>query len=214
MTNSANLMRMTPHIGSVAFVVGIHEPSLHTTPSRLSLSDVSAMSVVFNASSFAGPGSSFAIPYNTLRGISTELVDVKEGLDRMKVQMVSALLSSIFIVNAKVSTLLALPTLPKYKCEPVSSLRSYVFPTTPASDRGVRRNPRILLAVTAAMYAATFVSWVTLLVSQFRTLSEVKSNVLETYSWVPPEDCFVQQSAENLPGYCTSLPAASSISSH
>ena len=55
------------------------------------------MSVFLNASSFEGPGSSFAIPYNTLRGVSTELVDVKEGLDRMKVQMVSALLATIFI---------------------------------------------------------------------------------------------------------------------
>ena len=83
------------------------------------------------------------------------------------------------------------------------------------SGRGVKRNPRILLAVTAAMYTATLVSWVTLLVSQFRTLAEVKSNVLQTYSWVPPEDCFVQHwSAATLPGYCTALPAApSSITS-
>ncbi|KAM5531384.1 hypothetical protein V8D89_014947, partial [Ganoderma adspersum] len=192
-------MRMTSYIDSgPCFVV---EPSPHLT-------DVSAMSVVLNSSSFEGTGSSFAIPYNTLRGVSTELVDVKEGLDRMKVQMVSALLATIFIVCPKESTPLALPTPPKFTCGSASHNRRF-------GARGLKRSPRILLCVIAAMYTATFVSWVTLLVTQFRTLSEVKSNVLQTYTWIPPEDCFVLQSVQNMPAYCTTLPAApTSISGH
>ena len=70
------------------------------------------MSIVLNASSFEGPGSSFMIPYDTLSGVSTELVDVREGLDRVRVQMVSALLSTIFIGELHRSAIYPQPWVP------------------------------------------------------------------------------------------------------
>ncbi|KAI1787231.1 hypothetical protein LXA43DRAFT_719244 [Ganoderma leucocontextum] len=75
-------------------------------------------------------------------------------------------------------------------------------------DRGLKGTRRTLLCVTAAIYIATFVSWVALLVSQFRSLSTIKNDLVETSPWIPPSDCFVQRSVEDLPAYCIALPAA------
>ena len=58
------------------------------------------------------------------------------------------------------------------------------------------------------MYTATLASWVASIISQFRSLTTIKSHLIKMSSLDPSKDCFMQQLVEDFPGYCTTFPAA------
>ncbi len=97
-----------------------------------------------------------------------------------------------------------------------------VFLTVACSRRDLKGNRRKLLCVTTAMYTATFIYWVVLVVSQFQTLHVVERHSSDDHWWldsvttslIPPSECFPGSST--LPEssqYCTSAQAPQNFQS-
>ncbi|KAM5531990.1 hypothetical protein V8D89_014324 [Ganoderma adspersum] len=122
------------------------------------------------------------LPLGTLSIAVDEMFDMSGMLDRIQMQMVVTLLSTISVGEQSESIL--------------------------------KGNRRKLLAVTVAMYTATFVYWVSSVVGQFRTLRALMRHLSSEISWlnrlteslIPASQCLPgMANAGDRPVFCTSV---------